>query len=51
MKLIFIVMAGIMATAAPVFAEEPAYVNYKIKLDRDWETNKARCGCLQYDSK
>ena len=35
MKLMFIVTAAIMATAAPVFAEQPSHVNYKIKIDRD----------------
>lgn len=35
MKLMFIVMAAVIATTAPAFAEEPAYVNYKIKIERD----------------
>tara|TARA_A100001515_G_scaffold106594_2_gene87374 strand:- start:4 stop:318 length:315 start_codon:yes stop_codon:yes gene_type:complete len=35
MKLMFIVMAAVIATTSPAFAEEPAYVNYKIKIERD----------------
>ena len=34
MRLTFIVLAAFMATAAPVFAEEPEFINYKIKIDR-----------------
>tara|TARA_R110000796_G_scaffold149944_1_gene266739 strand:- start:760 stop:1083 length:324 start_codon:yes stop_codon:yes gene_type:complete len=38
MKVGIIVVAGIMAMAAPVFAEQPAertLITYKIKIDRD----------------
>jgi len=38
MKAVIIVIAGIMATAGPVFAEQPKegeYITYKIKIDKD----------------
>ena len=38
MKAAIIVIAGIMATASPVFAEQPKegeYITYKIKIDKD----------------
>ena len=38
MKAAIIVIAGIMATAGPVFAEQPKdgeYITYKIKIDKD----------------
>jgi len=38
MKASIVVIAGIIATAAPVFAEQPKdgeYITYKIKIDRD----------------
>lgn len=35
MKLTLIAIAGFMAVAAPVFANEPVVVNYKIKIDKD----------------
>ena len=38
MKAAIIVIAGIMATAGPVFAEQPReseYITYKIKIDKD----------------
>jgi hypothetical protein len=35
MKITLIILAAIMTTAAPVFAEQPSHVNYKIKIDRD----------------
>jgi hypothetical protein len=35
MKLIFTVLAVVIATTTPAFAETPAHVNYKIKIDKD----------------
>ena len=35
MKLIFTVLAVVIATTTPAFAENPVYVNYKIKIDKD----------------
>jgi len=43
MKAAIIVIAGIMATASPVFAEQPEdgeYVTYKIKIDKDEDFEK-----------
>jgi len=43
MKAAIIVIAGIMATAAPVIAEQPKeadYITYKIKIDKDEEFEK-----------
>tara|TARA_R100000455_G_C6166895_1_gene49890 strand:+ start:115 stop:429 length:315 start_codon:yes stop_codon:yes gene_type:complete len=35
MKLIFTVLAAVIAITTPAFAENPVYVNYKIKIDKD----------------
>ena len=35
MKLIFTVLAAVIAITTPAFAESPVYVNYKIKIDKD----------------
>ena len=43
MKAAIIVIAGIMATASPVFAEQPKegeYITYKIKIDKDEDFEK-----------
>jgi hypothetical protein len=43
MKVGIVVIAAIMTMAGPVFAdqsEEPGYVTYKIKIDRDEEYDK-----------
>ena len=43
MKAAIIVIAGIMATAGPVFAEQPKsaeYITYKIKIDKDEDFEK-----------
>jgi hypothetical protein len=43
MKAAIIVIAGIMATAGPVLAEQPKnveYITYKIKIDKDEDFEK-----------
>ncbi len=35
MKLMLIVIAAVIATTAPALAEEPTYVTYKIRIERD----------------